>query len=67
MNALIGQRFDEKMVAQAEDDSKQLKAMSMKTKAISEYAQALIDEADKHTRKTSERIKANVAEREERA
>ena len=65
LNALAGQCFDERMVAQAEADSKQLKVMSAKTKVMSEYAQALIDEADELTRKASEQIKANVAEREE--
>ena len=34
---------------------------------MSEYAQALIDEADEHTRKSSKRIKANAKEREEQA
>ena len=38
LNVLAGQRFDEKMVAQVEVDSKQLKVMSKKTKATSEYA-----------------------------
>ena len=41
LNALDGQHFDEKMIAQAEADSKQLKVMSAKTKSMSEYAQAL--------------------------
>ena len=49
-----------KMVAQADADSKQLKVMSAKTKAMSECAQALIDETGEHTRKTSERIKAKL-------
>ena len=42
------------MVAQAEAESKQLKVMVAKTKAMLEYAQALIDEADEHTKKTFE-------------
>ena len=46
-----------KMVAQVDSDSKQLKFMSAKTKAMSEFAQALIDEIGEHTRKTSKRIK----------
>ena len=41
--------------------------MSMETKSMLEYAQALIYEADEHTRKASKRIKANVAEREEQS
>ena len=41
--------------------------MSVKTKAMSEYAQALIDEADEHTRKAYERIKVNIAEQEEQS
>ena len=56
-----------KKAAKAEADCKQLKVMLAKTKAMSEYAQALIDEADEHTRKTSKQIKANVAEREEQS
>ena len=67
MTALVGQRFDEKMVAQEKVDSKQLKVMDKKTKALSEYAQALIDEGDEHTRKTSKGIKAIAAEREEQS
>ena len=55
------------MVAQAEADSKQLKVMSAKTKAMSECAQALIDEADEHTRKASKQIKANGVKREEQS
>ena len=60
---LVGQCLDERMVAQEEADSKQLKVMSAKTKAMSKYSQSLIDEAYEHTRKAFERIKANVAER----
>ena len=37
-NALVGQRFDEKMVAQEEAESKQRKVLAEKTKAMSEYA-----------------------------
>ena len=62
LNALIGQCFDEKMAAQAKADSKQLKVLVEKTKSMSEYAQALINEADEHTRKTSKQIKAITAE-----
>ena len=51
---LVEQCFDEKMAAQAEAKSKQLKVMVEKTKAILEYAQALIDEVDEYTRKTFE-------------
>ena len=65
LNALVGQRFDEKMVAQVEVESKQLKVLAEKTKAMLEYAQALIDKAYEHTRKTSERIKTIFVEREE--
>ena len=38
MNTLIEQRFDEKMAAQTEADSKQLKVMLAKTKVMSGYA-----------------------------
>ena len=65
LNTLAGQCFDEKMVTQVEAESKQLKVLAEKTKVMSEYAQALIDEADEHTRKASKRIKANAIEREE--
>ena len=41
--------------------------MSAKTKAMLEYAQALINEANEHTRKSFERIKANVVERKEQS
>ena len=61
---MVGQRFNEKMAAKAEVDSKQLKVMSEKIKARLEDAQALIDEAEKHTKKTSEQIKAIATERE---
>ena len=54
LNALARQRFDENMATQAEVDSKQLKVTFDKTKAMSKYAQALIDEADEHTKKTYE-------------
>ena len=64
---MVGQRFTEIMAAQAEANSKQLKVMLAKTKAMSEYAQALIHKADEHTRKASERIKANFAKREEQS
>ena len=46
LKALAEQRFDEKMAAQAEAESEQLKVLAEKTKATSKYAQALIDEAD---------------------
>ena len=39
--------------------------MAKKTKAMLDYAQALIDEADEHPRKTFEGIKAITTEREE--
>ena len=45
----------------------QLKVLAEKIKAMSEYAPALIDEANEHTRKTSKRIKAIVAKREEQS
>ena len=38
-NALTRQRFDEKMVARLEVESKQLKVLAEKTKSMSEYAQ----------------------------
>ena len=41
--------------------------MSGKTKVMSKYAQALIDEVDEHTRKTSERIKVIAVEREKQS
>ena len=41
------------MVAQAKAKSKQLKVLAEKSKVMSEYAQALIDEANEHTRETS--------------
>ena len=63
LKALAEQRFDEKMAAQAEAESEQLKVLAEKTKATSKYAQALIDEADEYI-KTSEIIKAIAAERE---
>ena len=67
LNTLVRQCFDERMVAQVEADSKQLKVMSTKTKAMLEFTQALIDKADEHTRKAFERIRANVVEREEQS
>ena len=67
LNLLAGQHFDERMAAQVEVDSKQLRVMLAKTKAMLELAQTLIDETDEHTRKASERIEANVAEREEQS
>ena len=51
LNALARQHFDEKMAAQVEAESKQLKVLAEKTKVMSKYAQALIDEAYEHTRK----------------
>ena len=65
LNALVGQRFER--MGQEKVNSKQIKVKSTKTKALSKYAQALIDEVDEHKRKASERIKANVAEREEQS
>ena len=38
LNVLAGQRFDERMVAQVEIESKQLKVLVEKTKSMSEYA-----------------------------
>ena len=35
---LVRERFDEKMAAQVEVESKQLKVLAEKTKAMSEYA-----------------------------
>ena len=61
------QRFDEKMAAHTEAESKQLKVLAKKTKAMAEYAEVLIDEADKHAKKTSERAKAVTVEREEQS
>ena len=56
LSTLVGQHFDEKMHAQAEVESKQLKVMVEKTKVVSKYAQALIDEADEDIRKTSKLV-----------
>ena len=64
---MVGHCFDEKMIAQVEVESKQLKVLSKKTKTMSEYALALIDEVDEHTKKASKRIKANATEREKQA
>ena len=64
LNALARQSFDERKVAQVEANSKQLKVMSVKTKVMLKYAQALINEADEHTRKAYEGIKTNVVEQE---
>ena len=41
LNALIGLRFDERMIAQAKTKSKQLKFLTEQTKTMSEYAHAL--------------------------
>ena len=38
LNVLVGQCFDEKMAAQVDAESKQLKVLIEKTKAMSEYA-----------------------------
>ena len=38
LNALVEQLFDERMVAQEKVESKQLKFLAEKTKAMSEYA-----------------------------
>ena len=65
LNTLVGQRFDESMAAQAVVESKQLKVLAEKTKAMSEYAQALIDAVDEHGRTTSERDKVVATERED--
>ena len=46
LNALVGQFFDERMVAQVEAESKQLKFLVEKTKAMFEYAHAVIDVID---------------------
>ena len=54
LNALAGQHFDEKMVGQVEAESKQLKVLAEKIKAMLKYAQSLIDEVDEHTRKAYE-------------
>ena len=51
-----------KMVARVEVESKQIKVLVEKTKLMLEYAQALLDEANEHTRKASKRIKANATE-----
>ena len=55
------------MVAQAEAESKQLKFMAEKTKAMSEYAQVMIDVIDEHTRTKIEQAKAVAEEREEQS
>ena len=38
LNTLDGQSFNERIVAQAEAESKQLKVLAKKTKAMFEYA-----------------------------
>ena len=38
LNALVRQHFDERMAAQVEAESKQLKFLAKKTKSMSEYA-----------------------------
>ena len=53
LNSLVGQRFDKRMVAQAKAKSKQLKFLAEKTKAMFEYAQAMIDEVDEKARAIS--------------
>ena len=62
MNAFAGQRFNERMATQAKVESKQLKVLAKKTKAMSDYAQALIDMIDKQARKTFDPAKAIAAE-----
>ena len=64
---MAGQRFDEKMATQVEAESKKLKVLIEKPKAMFEYSQALIDEADEHIINASDRIKANAVEREEQS
>ena len=66
-NALVGQRFDERMATYVEVESKQLKFLVEKTKVMSEYAQVVIDAIDEHTKTTSERAKAIVEEQEEQS
>ena len=62
---MVGQRFDEIMAAQAKVESKQLKFLAEKTKAMLGYAQAVIDAIDEHARATSEQAKMVAVEREE--
>ena len=49
------------MVAQVEAKSKQLKFLVEKAKAMSEYAQDVIDVVDEQARTTSEQAKAVMA------
>ena len=53
-NVLVGQYFDERMVAHAKAESKQLIFMAKKTKVMSKYAQVVIEEVNEHARTTSE-------------
>ena len=62
LNALVRQHFDERMAAQVEVESKQLKFLAKKTKAMSEYAQVVIDAIDEQVKTTSERAKVVATE-----
>ena len=64
---MVGQCFDERMVAQAVVESKQLKILVEKTKVMYEYAQVLIDVADEQAKITSERAKAIAIKGEEQS
>ena len=66
-HTLVGLRFDKRMAAQEEVEAKQLKFLAEKTKAMSEYAQAVIDAIDEHSRKTTERAKAIAEKKEEQS
>ena len=65
LNALVGQLFDERMVAQVGAESKQFKFLAEKTKAMSKYALVVMDSIDEQGRTKFERAKAVAEEREE--
>ena len=54
LNALVGRCFDERMTAQTNAESKQIKFMVEKTKVMCEYAQVVIDAVEEEAKTTSE-------------
>ena len=62
LNALARQHFDERIAAQAEVETKQLKFIVEKIKAMFECAQAVINAADEQAIATSKQIKVVAAE-----
>ena len=67
LNALVKQHFDEKMAAQVEAESKQLKFLVEKTKSMSKYAQVMIDVVHKQAKTTSKRAKVVATKQEEQS